>query len=176
MTLIGAQVAEAAPTLMTAVRCGPTVDPLVGVQVPQLFEAPTTLRAGVRALARVHPLVSLETRQHREAFPALWAGEGALGAAVDQPVTLQAGGVAEPLPTLWTHKGLLPGVDALVLPQVAQVVKVSAAIAAFIAPLDFNLLLHGTPSPTNSTSRHHPLAAVAAAVCLGRGGGGGGGL
>lgn len=88
VALVGPQVAEAPPTLLAAVRRGPAVDPLVGVQVPQLFEAPAALGAGIRALAGVHSLVSLESRQHGETFPALGAGEGALGPAVHQPVAL----------------------------------------------------------------------------------------
>ena len=64
VTLVGAQMAEAASTLLAAVRRGPTVDPLVGVQIPQLFKAPTTLGAGIRALTCMHPLVSFESRQH----------------------------------------------------------------------------------------------------------------
>lgn len=86
VALVGAQMAEAAPTLLAAVRRGPAVDPLVGVQVPQLLEAPPALRAGVGTLAGVHALVSLESREDGEAFPTLGTREGALGAAVDQPV------------------------------------------------------------------------------------------
>jgi len=50
--------------------------------------------------------------------------------------------VAEPLAALRTHEGLLPGVDAPVLPQVAQIVEVAAAVGALVPALDFNLLLH----------------------------------
>ena len=59
VALIGAQVAEAPPTLMAAVRGGSTVDSLVGVQVAQLLEASTTLRTSVGTLSRVNTLVSL---------------------------------------------------------------------------------------------------------------------
>lgn len=78
--------AEAPSTLLAAVGRGPTVNPLVGVQVPQLFKASAALWTGVWALACVHPLVSLESREHRETFPTLGAGERALGPAVHQPV------------------------------------------------------------------------------------------
>lgn len=61
VTLVGAQMSEAAPTLLTAVGCGPAVDPLVGVQVSQFFKAPAALRACVWTLTSVHPLVSLES-------------------------------------------------------------------------------------------------------------------
>lgn len=50
MALEGPQVAEAAAAVLAAVGRGPAVDPLVGVQVPQLLEAPATLRAGVGTL------------------------------------------------------------------------------------------------------------------------------
>lgn len=50
MALKGPQVAEAAAALLAAVGRGPAVDPLVGVQVPQLLEAPAALRAGVGTL------------------------------------------------------------------------------------------------------------------------------
>lgn len=59
MALVGAQVAEAPPTLLAAVGRGTTVNPLVGVQVTQLLEAPPTLLARVGTLPRMYPLVSL---------------------------------------------------------------------------------------------------------------------
>lgn len=59
VALVGSQVTETASTLLAAVRCGPTVDPLVGVQVPKLLKAASTLRTGVWALTGVYPLVSL---------------------------------------------------------------------------------------------------------------------
>lgn len=61
VTLVGAQMSEAAPALLTAVGCGPAVNPLVGVQVSQFFKAPSALRTCVWALTSVHPLVSLES-------------------------------------------------------------------------------------------------------------------
>lgn len=61
VTLVGAQMSEAAPTLLTAVGCGPAVNPLVGVQVSQFFKAPSALRTCVWTLTSVHPLVSLES-------------------------------------------------------------------------------------------------------------------
>lgn len=147
VALVGAQVAEAAATLVAGVRRGAAVDALVGVQVAKLLEAAAALRAGVGALAGVDALVPLQPREHREALPALGAGEGALGAAVAQPVALQAGRVAEALPALRAHEGLLPGVDALVLPQVAQVVEVAAAFATLIAPLYLPLPRPARPRP-----------------------------
>lgn len=86
VALVGAKVAEAASALLAAVGCGSAVDPLVGIQVPQLLKAPAALRTSVRALTGVHPLVSLKSGEHWETFPTLGAGEGALGTAVDQPV------------------------------------------------------------------------------------------
>ena len=126
MALVGAQVPEAASAVLAAVGSSPAVDPLVCVQVPQLLEAPAALLAGVGALPGVHALVPLQARQHREALAALRAGEGALGSAVAQPVALQPGRVPETLAALGAAEGLLPRVDALVLPQVAQVVEVAA--------------------------------------------------
>ena len=113
MALVGPQVAEAAAALLAAVGRGSAVDPLVSVQVAQLLEAPAALRAGVRALPRVHPLVPLQPREDREALATLGTGEGALGPAVPQAVALKAGGVPEPLPTLWADEGLLPGVNEI---------------------------------------------------------------
>lgn len=50
VALEGPQVAEAAAAVLAAVGRGPAVNPLVGVQVPQLLEATAALRAGVRTL------------------------------------------------------------------------------------------------------------------------------
>lgn len=183
VALVGPQVAEAAPTLLAAVGCGPAVDPLVGVQVPQFLEAATALGAGVGALARVHPLMSLEPGEDGEAFPTLGAGEGALGAAVHQPVALQAGGVAEALATLGTGEGLFPGVDALVLPQVAQVVEMAAAVSALVATLHLDLLLRclaggasllGSPSTAPGLAIHHGAGGGAGGAQGLKGGGLGG--
>lgn len=140
MAFVGAQVAEAAAALLAAVGRGPAVDPLVGVQVAQFLEAAAALGTSVGALACMHPLVSLEPREDGEALPTLGAGEGALGPAVDQPVALEPGGMAEALSALGAGKGLLPGVDALVLPQVAQVVEPAAAVPALVASLHLGLL------------------------------------
>lgn len=164
VALVGSQVAEAAPTLLAAVGRGPAVDPLVGVQVPQFFEAAAALGTGVGALARVHPLVSLEPREDGEAFPTLRAGEGTLGPAMHQPVALEAGGMAESLPTLGTGKRLLPGVDALVLPQIAQVVKVAAAVAALVASLDFDLLPYNLAGSTSVVGTPSTAAGLTIAI------------
>lgn len=146
--------AEAASALLAAVGCGAAVDPLVGVQVPQLLEAAAALGTGVRTLPGVHPLVPFEAGEHGETFPTLRTGEGALGAAVDQPVTFQAGSVAKPLATFRTGERFLSGVDALVLPQVAQVVKMAAAVPALVTALRFDLLLHaGTPAGSGAEPR-----------------------
>lgn len=64
VALVGSQMTEAAATLLAAVGRGPTVDPLVGVKVPQLFKAPAALWTRIRALTSVYPLVSLESREH----------------------------------------------------------------------------------------------------------------
>ena len=147
MALVGAQVPEAASAVLAAVGSSPAVDPLVCVQVPQLLEAPAALLAGVGALPGVHALVPLQARQHREALAALRTGEGALGSAVAQPVALQPGRVPETLAALGAAEGLLPRVDALVLPQVAQVVEVAAAVAALVAAVRLQLPSSGAPGP-----------------------------
>lgn len=144
MALVSAQVPEATSALLAAVGCGPAVDALVGVQVAQLLKAPATLRAGVGALPSVYPLVALQARQHREALATLRAGEGALRTTVAQPVALEAGGVAEALSTLRANERLLPRMDALVLPQVAQIVEVPATVSTLVAPRP--LLLSRSPS------------------------------
>lgn len=170
VALVGSQVAEAAPALLAAVGRGPAVDPLVGVQVPQFFEAAAALGTGVGALARVHPLVSLEPGEDGEAFPTLRAREGTLGPAMHQPVALEAGGMAESLPTLGTGKRLLPGVDALVLPQIAQVVEVAAAVAALVASFDFDLLPYNLAGSTSVVGT--PSTAAGLTVAIDHGGAG----
>lgn len=154
MTLIRSKMAEAASAVLAAVRRGPAVDPLVGVQIPELLEAAAALRARVRTLSGVHPLVSFESRQHREAFTALRTGKWALSTAVDQPVAFQTGCVAESLPALRTHKRFLSGVNALVLPKVAEIVKMAATVPTFIPTLNFNLLFQrSTHADTRTWSR-----------------------
>lgn len=175
MALVGSQVAETAPALLAAVGRGPAVDPLVGVQVPQFLEAAAALGTRVGALARVHPLVSLEPREDGEALPTLRTGEGALGPTVHQPVALQAGSVTEPLPTLGAGERLLPGVDALVLPQVAQVVKMAAAVPALIAPLNFDLLLRDLAGSTSLIGTPSPAPGLTVAIYHDSGSGGEGG-
>ena len=53
VAFVGAQVAEAAATLLAAVRGGTAVDALMRVEVAQLLKASPALWAGVGALARV---------------------------------------------------------------------------------------------------------------------------
>lgn len=146
MALVGAQVAEAAAALLAAVRSGTAVDPLMCVKVAQLFEAPAALWAGVGALTCVDPLVSLQAGEYGESLPTLGTGEGALGAAVAQPVALEAGGMAEPFPALRADEGFLTCMDALMLAQVAQVVKMAPTVAALVATLYF--LFPGAPTST----------------------------
>lgn len=67
-------------------------------------------------------------------------------------MALESGGMAEPLATLGTHKGLLARVDALMLPQVAQVVKVAAAVPALVAPLQLVLLLKWSTSSSGTSA------------------------
>lgn len=172
VAFVGSQVAEAAAALLAAVGRGPAVDPLVGVQVPQFFEAAAALGTSIGALACVHPLVPLEPREDGEAFPTLRAWEGALGPAVHQPVALEAGGMAEALPTLGTGEGLLPGMDALVLPQVAQVVKMAAAVPALVASLDFDLLLRDLARSTSLIGTPSIAPGLAIAIHHGSGSGG----
>lgn len=185
MALVRPQVSEAASTLLATVRGGAAVDPLVGVQVPQLLEASAALRASVGALARVHALVPLQAGEHGEALPALRTGEGALGAGVPQPVALESGGVSEPLPALRTDERLLARVDALVLPQVAQVVKVAPAVRALVTPVGFHLprpadadasaeaRADGCPRATQVLHAHAPSRVGAALAQGGHGRGGG---
>lgn len=92
----------------------------------------------------MHALVAFQSRQHWEALTALRAGEGALGSAVAEAVALETRGVPETLSALGANEGLLAGVDALVLPQVAQIVEMTPAVAALISALHF--LLPCTPA------------------------------
>lgn len=63
--------------------------------------------------------------------------------------------MAEPLTALWTHERLFSGVDTLVLPQVAKVVKMAATVPALIPPLNFNLLFSSPTSPTDAGTSPH---------------------
>lgn len=87
----------------------------------------------------MHTLVALQSGQHWEALTALRTGEGALGSAVAKAVALETCGVAETLSALRANEGLLTGVDALVLPQVAQIVEMTPTVATLIAALYFPL-------------------------------------
>lgn len=130
---------EASATLVAGVRRGATVNAHVCVQVTELFETPTTLRAGVGAFACVHTLVSFKTGEHGKALTALRTREGALRAAVAEPVTLETSGVPESLATFRAHERFFTRVDASVLPQVTQVVKSTATVSALVAAFDFLL-------------------------------------
>lgn len=50
--------------------------------------------------------------------------------------------MAESLATFGAHKGLLAGVDTLVLSQVTKVVKMAATVATLVTSLQFDLLFH----------------------------------
>lgn len=151
---------EASAALEAGVGRGSAVDAHVCVQVAQLFKAPAALGARVGAFACVHTLVAFKTGEHGEALTTLRAREGALRAAVAQPVALETSRVAESLPTFRAHERLFARVDASVLPQVAQVVEATAAVPALVAT--FYLLLSSLGLARARFSPHLCLAALPA--------------
>lgn len=167
---------EASATLVARVGRGTTVNAHVCVQVAELFETSTALRTRVGAFACMHTLMSFKTREHGEALSTLWAWEGALGAAVAEPVALEASGVPESLATFRAHKWLFPCVDAPVLPQVAQVIEAAPAVSAFVAT--FHLFLtslgfirarlppHLSLAALPTTRRRAGLSSVSASISV----------
>lgn len=109
----------------------------------------------------MHALVTLQSGQHWEALTALRAWEGALGSAVTEAVALETRGVTETLSALGTNEGLLAGVDALVLPQVSQIVEMPATVAALVAALHFLLPCAPASGPFRASLSSSRLARVA---------------
>lgn len=115
----------------------------------------------------MHALVALQSGQHWEALTALRAWEGALGSAVAEAVALETRGVTETLSALGTNEGLLAGVDALVLPQVSQIVEMPATVATLVAALHF-LLPRAPASGSFRASLSSPRLARVALSARGR--------